>query len=340
MTNTTIAVGMKEVAKRAQVSIATVSAVVNNTKFVSDELRHRVEEAIKELGYRPNKVARRLKGKTSNIIGATVTEMTNPFYPYMLKGIEDSAKEQGFNLLLSTTGDIAEEEESIIDTMIDQGVDGVILSTVEDTEAPILKKLDTYGIPKVLINRVPEGYKGSYVGIDSLKVGELATKHLTNLGHSEIAFVGGNRFNSRLREKGFRKVLYEQGIPIREDWIINGDYDFSEAYKQTMKLFKKYNNKVPTAIFAASDVMAMGVIKGCLDLGLSVPHDVSVIGSDNILYSEYFKVSLTTVDVQAYRMGEEGFNALKSLIDSKENHQPLQLFLEPRLVVRESTIKQ
>ncbi|WP_100400743.1 LacI family DNA-binding transcriptional regulator [Bacillus sp. FJAT-44742] len=325
---------MKEVAEKAGVSIATVSAVVNKTKYVSDELRERIENVIEEVGYRPNRNARSLKGKATNLVGVTVTEVTNPFYPLMIKGVEDASHEYGYNVLLSTTGDNESKEIKLLESMLDQGVDGVILSTVDKADSKPLALAVKAQIPLVLINRAPKGYKGNLVCVDSYKVGQVATQHLIDLGHSSIAFFGGERQNSYEREKGFRDTMARNNLEVSEEFILNGEYDSSISYKKMRSLIEHSN---PTGVYAASDIMAFGVIKACLDAGLSVPGDVSIIGSDNVKFSEDFKVSLTTVDVQTYQMGKKGLEILRKNIRFKNEVEPQQVWLEPKIVVREST---
>src|SRR5690625_3107179 len=301
---------MKDVAKRANVSIATVSAVVNGTKYVSDELKERVEKAIDELGYRPNRIARSLKGKKTTLIGVIVTEITNPFYPLMVSGIDDAAHEQEYNVLLSTTVGNEEREIEAIETMIDHGVDGIILSTIDRIDSRSLKIVQEENIPTVLINRVPTDYKVSSVCIDSNKVGKIATEHLINSGHQSIAVIGGKRLNSVIRKEAFLKTMQENNLSVRDDWILDVGYKYDNAFGKAYEFLTncKEANDLPTAIFAATDFMAYGVIKACLKKGLKVPEDISVIGSDNIPFSEDFRVPLTTVDVDTYKMGKEGFD--------------------------------
>jgi DNA-binding LacI/PurR family transcriptional regulator len=328
---------IKDVAKKANVSIATVSAVVNKTKFVSDDLKVRVEQAIEELGYRPNKIARSLKRKESKLIGVTVTEITNPFYPLMLKGVEDIALANGYNLILCPTGDDPDKEYELLQSLLDQGVDGVVLATIDQENSACTKLLQKEGIPHVLINRAPDNYQGNVVRIDSEKVGMMATNYLINLGHEDIAFLGGDRLNSVQREEGYKKALLENSIQLNENRIIMSDYQITSAYNDMNSLLAK--GDVPTAVFAASDIMAFGAIKALLDAGYKVPEDVSVIGSDNISFSEDFRIPLTTIDVHTYEIGRIGAEILMQSLSNKEkdDQQYKNFLLEPKLIIRESS---
>jgi DNA-binding LacI/PurR family transcriptional regulator len=327
-------VTIKEVAKKANVSIATVSAVINKNKFVSGDLISRVEEAIKELGYRPNKVARSLKKKETNLIGVVVTEITNPFYPLMFKGVEDVAIDSGYSVILCTTGDDPKKEVFLVQSMIDQGVDGVILATIDDDKSETINILNQLNIPHVLINRSPENYEGTAVRIDSYKVGEIAADYLLESGHRDIGFIGGDRLNSWEREKGFKDVLSKYGIKMENSRLIRSGYSIEEAYKDTKTLIQSGN--YPTAIYAASDVMAFGAIKAILDSGLKVPEDISVIGSDNISFSEDFLIPLTTIDAQTYEVGKLGSEMMIEQLKKKDNAHNEQLLLEPKLIERKS----
>ncbi|SDI68227.1 transcriptional regulator, LacI family [Natribacillus halophilus] len=329
---------IKEVAKKAGVSTATVSAVINQNKYVSEELRLRIEDSIEELNYRPNRVARRLKGKKTNLIGVTVTELTNPFYPNMLKGIENLAYQQNYNLILSTTGDDEDKEYRLLESMLNQGVDGIILSTVDNHESNTLKLVEDENIPYILINRAPAHYNHSMVCVDSIKVGETATEKLIQLGHERISFVGGKRQNSFDREKGFRKAMNHHGLKIDESLIIDGDYDSNKTYKIAKKLYELPKDIRPTAIFAASDMMAFAVARGYLDNGAKIPEEISIIGADNIPFSKDFRIPLTTVDVQSRNIGRRGFELLNELIKNKGNYSHQQILLDPKLIERSSTL--
>lgn len=328
-------VTIKDVAEKANVSIATVSAVINKNKFVSDELKERVNSAIQELNYRPNKIARSLKNKKTYLIGVIVTEITNPFYPIMLKGVEDVANKSKYKLIVSTTEDDPEKEYDLIQSMLDYGVDGIVLATADSRDSRSIHLLEQGEIPCVLINRSPEDYEGNVVRIDSYKVGEIATKYLIDLGHKDIAFIGGDRLNSWEREKGFKDTLSRYGIKLKNNRIIRTDYEANKAYQDILKLIE--SDDIPTAFFAASDVMAFGTIKVLLDKGFKVPQDISVIGSDNIPFSEDFLVPLTTIDAQAYKIGKLGSEILIAMLGKNTNKiQNNTCLIEPSLIIRQS----
>lgn len=326
---------MKEVAKRAGVSIATVSAVVNENKYVSEDLKKKIEEAIKELNYRPNRLARSLKGKETKLIGVTVTEITNPFYPLMLKGVEDVALSFGYNVILSTTADDQEQEYTLLESMLDQGVDGVILATIDTVHSKALQLLLKENVPTVLINRSPKDFNGMKVCIDSYKVGELATEHLIELGHEKIAFFGGQRQNSIERERAFLDRMKLNHLSVPQDWLIDCGYEPEKTYQLTMELLNQ--EEIPTAIFAASDLIAFSVARAVMDKGYEIPRDISVIGADNIPFTADFRVPLTTIDVQTYEIGKIGCELLLKTLTGKDLNETDRVVLEPTLIHRNST---
>ncbi|WP_110929515.1 LacI family DNA-binding transcriptional regulator [Bacillus massiliglaciei] len=329
-------VTIKDVARTANVSIATVSAVINQNKFVSEELKERVEKAIHELRYRPNKVARSLKKKETKLIGVAVTEVTNPFYPHLLKGVEDTALDYGYNVLLCTTGDDPSKELELVQSMADQGADGIILGTADQADSESIVFLEEAKIPYVLINRSPSEYKGSLARINSYLVGEMAAQYLTDLGHDKLIFIGGDRLNSWERERAFIDTLKTKDISLGPDRIIRSEYRSERVYNDIQNLIKD-RQIMPTAIFAASDIMAFGAIKALLDYGVKVPEDVSVMGADNIPFSEDFKVPLTTIDAKAYEIGKCGCDLLIQAVNHRtEEFEHKQIFLKPVLIERDS----
>lgn len=328
-------VTIKDVAKQANVSIATVSAVINGTKYVSEELTEKVNQAIADLDYRPNQIARSLKRKESKLIGVTVTEITNPFYPLMLKGVDDIALSNGYNVILCTTDDDPDKEYELLLSLIDQGVDGIVSATIDNENLASTKLLKEEKIPHVLINRAPTDYEGNQVIVNSYKVGRMATDYLIGLGHKEIAFIGGERLNSTERERGYKDSILENGLMLKEEWIIASNYQTNDAYDDMNSLIA--SGDLPTAIFVASDIMAFGVIKALLNSGYKVPEDISVIGSDNISFSEDFRIPLTTIDAHTYEIGRMGCQVLINHLTSKEKRDAQKLLLTPKLIIREST---
>lgn len=329
---------MREVAYLAKVSVATVSAVINNSAYVSDELRERVLLAIDSLDYRPNALARSLKRSKTELLGFIVKDITNPFYPEMFHGAEDAARKAGYNLLLCTTSDDEEREEKYLESLLELRVDGIILATIDNETNPIAERLKKEKTPFLLINRWSEGYKGCAVVADDLKAGILATQHLIALGHKEIAFIGASKesMTSRYREDGYRRILKENGLKVPEHLIHYCDYSEEKAYLVYKELAKE--GVVPKAIFSANDLMAFGATRALWEAGYKIPDDVACVGCDDIEFSSKFLIPLTTVHIPKYNMGHLAVEMLLKKIEGSASCQDIDniLMLEPHLVVRKS----
>lgn len=327
---------MKEVARLAGVSTATVSAVINNTAFVSDELEERVRAAIAQLDYRPNALARGLKSNRTRLLSVMVSNITNPAYPEVVQGAEDVASKAGYHILVCSTANDKEKERIYMESMLEHQVEGMLVATIEEPDNPFLQEFKAKNIPLVLINRCPEGYTGSAVMVDNFTAGLLATRHLISLGHEEISFVGAqNLLTSRHREAGYKSAMQEAGLTIPEHLIRYCDYEEQPAYLEFKKMAE--NGNVPKAVYVGNDLMAFGVIRALLEEGYKVPEDVSIIGCDNIEFSSKFIVPLTTVHLPKYELGKLGAEMLLRAINSESRQLEAEFIqLKPHLVVRKS----
>lgn len=321
---------MKEIAKRANVSIATVSAVVNQSAFVSEELTKRVNKAIEELNYKPNAVARSLKMKSTNTVGVIVTDILNPYYPALVKSMDDIAIRHHFSLILCNTSNDREKFLAHLDMMNEKRVDGLILANISNQED--LEEVEKTGLNYVLMNRKPITYQKKYVGIDNQMISELAVQHLFSHGYERIAYFGGDPTISTARQmlRGFVHGMKKHGLEIDQSLIFDGSYSQQSGYEIVKSLIHSVK-KLPRAILTASDMQALGVYKGLKEQGIRVPEDVALMGSDNTPFAEDFVVPLSTVDHQLYKMGELAMNFLLQKDRKKE-----QIILNPTLIVRES----
>ncbi len=326
---------MKDISKKANVSLSTVSAVINQSAYVSPELTKRVQDAIAELNYRPNAVARSLKKKSTNTIGVIVTDILNPFYPPMIKGIEDVAFDHNFNVILCNTSNEHRRISTYLELMLEKQIDGLLLANIATTED--LKEIEKTGLKYVLINRKPPFYDKNFVGINNILSTELAVNHLVGQGYKRIAFFGGNlKINTaRERRSGFISCMNQNGLEVDPTLIFEGEYTLESGYTNVKKMLKEVD-ALPDAICAVSDVVAFGVIKGLREAGIRVPEDIAVIGNDNSAFSENFLVPLSSVDHSTYEMGKLSMELLLQIIKEKHEITPRQIILTPSLVVRES----
>lgn len=326
---------MKDVAKKAKVSVATVSSVINRNKYVSPELRDRVLKAIEELNYKPNAVARSLKKNSTNTIGVILTDILNPYYPQMVKGIDDVALENDFNLILCNASNDSKRFKAYLDLMIEKRVDGLLLANISDDEG--LGEVVKSGIPHVLVNRRPAGFDGDFVTIHNHNSSVLSVQHLHAHHYKTIAFFGGDPEISTARERkeGFLEAMKRLGLTIHEDLIFVGEYTREAGYEMAKRIIKQCD-PLPDAICSSSDLMAFGAYKAFKEHGIRIPEDIAIIGNANNPFSEDFSVPLTTVSHPTYEMGRMGMLTLLDKIKNPPGRVKVQSLLEPSLIIRRS----
>lgn len=331
---------IKDIAKDAGVSIATVSYVINNTKPISSETRKRVLKSIKTLKYQPSKSARSLvTGKTGNI-GFILTDdhflRTEPFYTKIFLGTEFEARGEGYYILLTSIKSDFDKKDTLPRFVVNKSVDGIIIAG--KIPHNFIARLSSHKIPTVFVDYIPPTNSYPLVLIDNVHGGLIATNHLINLGHKNIAFISGDikhpSFSDRL--SGYRQALQQANIPVKNGLIhTSSDYPDKEAgLRLSKKLFSSH--KEVTAVFAGNDSMAIGAIHYLKSEGYNVPEDVSVIGFDGIEADLLLDPPLTTISVPKVELGVE---ALKLLVNTLKNKKlfPKKLIVPVELVTRKST---
>ncbi len=331
-------VTMKDVADYVGVSTTTVSHVINETRHVNELTRNKVKSAMKELGYRPNFLARSLRSGETKTIGLLVPDASNPFFAEIARQIEDLGYRQGYSVILGNSDNNPNKQTNYINTLIAKQVDGVILISTGG-EADELQPLTENNIPIVLADRDVSLSLTDVVLLDNEKAGYEATRYLLELGHKCIACITGpNELSpSMLRVKGYRKALEEFDIPYQENLIEMGDFRYRSGEAAMEKLLSRSCS--PTAVFALNDMMAIGAMKAIMKLGYSIPEDISVLGFDNIQFSSVVKPALTTM---AQPLADFSNKTVEMLIkrmsgDAIEDNQ--RFILSASLVVRESTAR-
>lgn len=330
-----MAVTIEDVAKRAGVSAATVSRVINKSAFVRLETQERVREAIKELDYYLNVFARGLSRNKANIIGLIFPPSPQlasaSFYKEILYGITTTANAGGYNILLNVeqSGDLKKDYSRLF---VQRQVDGLIIVAMPPH---LLAKAGIEGnkMPLVLLNTVLK--KASFVDVDNVRGGFEATRHLVNLGHRSIGFINGVAASSNARDrfKGYRQALEEYNIPFKKSLVAAGDFNLYKGY-EAMKSLLDINNP-PSAVFCANDLMAIGAIQAVIERGLSVPEDVAMVGFDDIDAANYITPPLTTVRQPIFELGKTAVESLLTLIN-EQPEKPVQKILKVNLIVRES----
>ncbi|MBA9028546.1 LacI family DNA-binding transcriptional regulator [Peribacillus huizhouensis] len=328
---------IKDIAKRANVSVATVSYVLNNTRFVSPEKKKRVEEAIKELNYVPNAVARGLRVKNSKVISLVVSDITNPFYPDIAKACEQVAYQSGYTLNIVNTNDQDDRFIKAVMQLREGKVDGIINTTVLDHHRSLMENLIKDKYPIVLAHRLLDGINMDTVVADNIQAAIDATNHLINLGHKKIAFMTGVTKSSinNLRIKGFLKAMKDANLPTKEDWLASGQAKYQQSYDLTKELLKNSNNR-PTAIINISDLGALGVLDAAGDLGIMVPEELAVVGFDDLFISSMRSVQLTTIRIPRYEIGQKSMELLIDKITNNDTNNHHNILLPAELIVRKT----
>lgn len=324
-----------DVAREANVSMATVSRVVNGNPNVKPATRKKVLKTIEELGYRPNAVARGLASKRTTTVGVIIPDISNMFLAELARGIDDIANMYKYNIILSNSDQNIDKEIKLINSMLEKQVDGIVYmgSKIQDEH---LKEFKTSPVPIVLAATIEPTNAIPSVNIDYEAAGYAATKLLIDNGHKQIAFITGTDETTAniAKSVGFNRALEEAGLSVSPDFIYSGDLSYDSGVKAVEELFKLDNK--PTAIFASSDEIALGVIHGIQDLGLSVPNDVEVIGFDNTRLATMIRPTLSTVVQPIYDIGAVAMRLLTKYMN-KEEVEDSNVILPHQIIKRNST---
>ncbi|MCX7976366.1 MAG: LacI family transcriptional regulator [Bellilinea sp.] len=326
---------IREVASRAGVSPTTVSHVINNTRFVSAEARQRVLEAMAELNYRPNVLARSLRRGETRTLGLILPDSANPFFAEIARAIEDAAFSAGYNVILGNSENELAKEQVYVDVLVNKQVDGLIFLASGD-HSPSLEHLVRDGLPVVVVDRRLSGLEVDTVLTDNLQGGLSAARFLLELGHRRIACITGpsNLTPSAERVIGFRRALEEAGMAVEENLIRKGDFHPRSGYRAALELIE-YQPR-PTAIFICNDMMAIGALRALSEAGLLVPQDCSLVGFDDIELASYVTPPLTTIRQDKTALAEAAVQLLLERI--AEPGLPARTRILPtRLIERLST---
>jgi len=327
---------MKDVAKKAGVSISTVSHVINKTRYVEEETRKKVLDAIKELGYRPNIVARSLRKKSTNTIGLIVSNIANLFYPEVVRGIEDVLLQNKYNIILCNSDEDINKEREYIEVLYSKQVDGLIITPSKSTETR--KNLELFisqDIPVILVDRRISGIETDVVLADNVSGTYSATEYLLNLGHKRIAIITGplDTTTGRERLEGYLKALEEHNIPIEKDLIREGNFKRDGGYERGKELLEMSNP--PTAIISSNNLMTLGLISAINEKKLRIPKDISVISFDDMEWFQYFCPPLTSIYQPSYELGKNAGLLLMERL-KRRRKKPKEVILPTRLIIRES----
>lgn len=325
-----------EVAKRAGVSVATVSRVVNGLSSVDKKLAKRVWAAINELGYVPNQQARALVSGRSRTLGLLISEITNPFFPELIQSFEDIAGEHGFEVMVGSTNYNYDRAKLFITRLVQRRVEAVAVMTFR-AESPLLGPLIAQDIPLVSIDVSTDAPRSVILEIDYAHGITQAVQHLAVLGHRRIAYAGGPmpHLTNLRRKKAFLQATRSIGLQLEEPHIFEGAHTF-EGGTQAAQQFLDLEDP-PTAIVCSNDIMAVGVMRVLAERNIKVPGEMSVVGFDDIHLAEFANPPLTTVRMSREELARCAFNAIQQLMNSDAPITPLPVRVGTSLIVREST---
>lgn len=330
-------VTITDVARLAGVSISTVSRVINNSTPVSDELRESVLKAMEALNFKPNILAQNLRRGSTSTIGVIIPDIRYPAFAEIVRGIEDICIQNEHTILLSNSNSDPERECINTELFERQKVDGIIFAGIWGWEQQDhIVRLCENGMPVCLVNREVGNLPVDQVSTDEKRGEYLAVSHLINLGHRVIGCSAHTPIGGVMKDEiaGYRQALIDAGLQVKEDLILYAAHGYSGGLEAARRLLQRTGR--PTAIFARSDQMAVGVIKGAQEMNLRVPQDLSVIGDGDIPIAEYFNPPLSTIHIPRYELGVKAALMLLERIEKKDLPQR-QVIFEPRLVVRSST---
>ncbi len=327
---------MHEVAKRAGVGSITVSRVINSSGYVSLETRERVEKAIKELGYVPNTLARSLRSRRTDTVGLMVTDITNPFFTTLARGVEDAANEAGYTVIFCNTDESAAKEEKYLNVLLQKQVDG-LLFVPSHSHAKALLQVQKHGTPVVVLDRRVPDVDVDTVRCDSVDGAYQLTRYLVSLGHSRIAVMSGAVGVSTADDRvvGYRMALEEAGLAIDDGFIFRGDFTQDSGYLMTKQAIKLPLR--PTALIAANNFITIGAMKALQEMDLAVPDDIALVGFDDLPPSMVTFPFFTVASQPAYEMGMRAMKLLLERLKGKEMHSFQEIILPTQLIIRRSS---
>lgn len=329
-------VNIRDIAKQAQVSVATVSRYINQSGYVDSETGKTIEQAIQQTGYTPSIAARSLKTHRSQIILLVVPDITNPFYSSMAKEVQWLVGSKGYVMALYDSKESTEEMQAI--NLADQMyASGILLASI-NVRKDVITKLKKCRCPVVGLNAYEE-YPFDTVHVRGTRGTYLSTQHLLELGHTSIGYAGGTAGSmiGRSRRQGFEKAMNEAGVTVDPNLIIEVGFSQDDGYRCGVHM--RQLKKLPSAICCANDQIALGLISALREDGISIPEDVSITGMDNIPYASLASPGLTTVLNDSAAFSQEGVRMLFERIDGVYDGTPREVVVQHELIVRASTAK-
>ncbi len=327
---------ISDVAKRAGVSTMTVSRVINNSGYISQETRERVEQAVAELGYVPNALARSLRFKQTKTLALVLTDIANPFFTTIARGVEDTASEHGFSVMFCNTDESQDEEVEYLNVLLQKQVDGVLLVPACSSPESIAMIQDR-GVPVVLLDRRVRGAQVDVVHGDSEGGAYQLTRHLLELGHRRIALLSGpeNVSTAADRVAGYCRALCEAGLQPDRNLMYHMQFSQDAGYQMAMQALAQ--SPQPTALFAGNNFIAIGALRAVHENGLRIPQDISIVVFDDLPASLVMEAFLTVVDQSPYDLGQRATELLLNRLAGEGPEEPQEIVLPVQMTVRQSS---
>jgi LacI family transcriptional regulator len=327
---------MRDVARLAGVSVATVSAVINGTATVSERLTTRVREAMAALDYHPDQVARSLRVGRTQVIGMVVPDLTNPFFPEVIQGVEDAARLEGYSVILCNSNEDPEQERRHLSALFSRRVDGVLIACSDSSAA--YDSLLRRRFPIVFVDRLPQGIPHAGVSTDNEEAAYRAAEYLIDLGHRRIAFVAGRLTCSThaYRLAGFRRAMQDHSLPVCSEYLHVGDLQIGTGRRVGLELLGLPTP--PTAIISSNNRMLLGVMRSVHESGVRCPEEVSILGFDDFAWTQHHTPRLTVIAQPTHEMGRKAFELLvarirQDLLDPEDT----RVLLRAELCIGQST---
>ena len=328
---------LRDIAILADVSTATVSHVVNGTSHVSEKLRERVLSAVEELNYQPNAVARSLRTRQSHTIGMIIPDISNPFFPAVVRGAEDVLARSGYALLVGNSDNDVSKEEMYYRRFLERQVDGLLTVATSDEPSPVLKRLIIQPTPVVYVDRYYSAMPGDTVIANNVEGSKDAVRHLIETGHKRVAIITGplQLANARARLVGYQRALKESGLPERKELILEGTFDIKSGFIQTNKLLSV--RPTPDALFVCNAQMACGTLRALGEAGIVVPNQIALACFDKLDFFDLLRPRLTCVAAPSYELGAVAARLLLNRISGKLAGSWQRKVLPATLVLGESS---
>jgi LacI family transcriptional regulator len=331
-----MSVNVRDVAKAAKVSVGTVSNVLNRPDVVAPSTLSRVQKTIKELGFVPNGFARQLRSGVSRTLGLVVPDVGNPFFTEVARGVEDAARKRDYAVFLCNSDESLEKEDRYINVLIEQHVRGVLI-TPADIKADRIDALRARGICVTLLDREVKGDNQCSVSVDDVHGGQIAIEYLVSLGHQRIAWVSGPTNIPQVADRGAGVAKAARIASVEIEHIKVPLMNTANGEEAAHKLLSL--DSLPTAVFCANDLLALGVMRELLNQGIRIPDQIAILGYDDIQFAPSAAVPLSSISQPAYQIGVTAADLILSECESDVNHEHQQIKFQPRLVERASTIR-